>query len=246
MRQLAARALNLIAVSEYTKSRIVKILNRDPDDITVVHNGCHMKGRAGKDEIAAARTVLALPTKRYVLGLSSMESRKNITGVLRAWEAIQQVVPQDIWLVLAGRRADEAVFGKQQNELCLPRVAFTGYVPEEHLAGLYSGASLFVFPSLAEGFGLPLLEAMACGVRCITSNSSSLPEVGGDVVDYVDPLNDGELAGAMLRRLLECTEAPIPYVPVMIRAKRFTWDSAAEKTWMVLKAATSSMPLVCE
>jgi glycosyltransferase involved in cell wall biosynthesis len=240
MRRLAARATHLIAVSEYTKSRIVKLLGTDPSQVTVIHNGCHTRGRSGAGQIHQAKQALKLPTDRYVLSLSSLESRKNLPAILEAWSIIHRQLSPDIWLVLAGPKADEAVYGKQQTAANLPRVLFTGYVPEEHLAGLYSGASLFVFPSLAEGFGLPLLEAMACGVRSIASRTSSLPEVGGDVVDYIDPHSPAELAHAMLKQLQSHHSAPPPFIPAIERAKRFTWDSAAAKTREVLTAALAA------
>lgn len=233
MRRLVAGAVHLIAVSEYTKSRLVKVLGRSPEDITVIHNGCSMKGPADANAIDAAIHTLKIPTRRYVLSLSSLESRKNIKSVLQSWATIHQQLSADTWLVLAGK-ADEAVYARQNLNLDMPRVMTTGYVPEEHLAGLYSGASLFVFPSLAEGFGLPLLEAMACGARCITSRTSSLPEVGGDVVDYVDPLDVAELTRAMLRHLSGTADLPVPFRPAMERAQRFTWDLASDKTTAVI------------
>jgi glycosyltransferase involved in cell wall biosynthesis len=236
MRRLAARAIHLIAVSEYTKSRLVQLLGRDPLQITVIHNGCHTLGRSDPRQISEARRSLNLPTRRYVLSLSSLERRKNLPAILEAWSIIHQQLPGDIWLVLAGPKADEAIYGKQESAVNLPRVMFTGYVPEAHLAGLYSGASLFVFPSLAEGFGLPLLEAMACGVRCIASRTSSLPEVGGDVVDYIDPRSPVELAAGMLKQLRNNPYPSIPFDPGMDRAKRFTWESAASRTREVLAA----------
>lgn len=240
MRQLATRATHLIAVSEYTKARIVKLLHRDPEDITVIPNGCSIKGRASEGQIEAARHALNLPTRRYVLSLSSIEARKNIRSILQAWSTIQEYIPRDIWLVLAGPKANEKVFGSQEVEATLPRVLFTGYVPEEHLAGLYSGASLFVFPSLAEGFGLPLLEAMASGVRCITSKTTSLPEVGGDVVDYVDPLQPAEIARAMMMRLMGDACSTMPYEPAMARAGLFTWKQAASRTDDVIAATLAA------
>ncbi len=240
MRQLASQALHLIAVSEYTKSRLVKLMGRDPDSVTVVHNGL-AEGwkRATDQEIQEARIALGVPTPRYVLSLSSQESRKNLRAVLEAWSHVCTQIPEDTWLVLAGPRVDENVYGVQSLNMHLPRVRFTGYVPEEHLRGLYSGASLFVFPSLAEGFGLPLLEAMACGVRCITSNTSSLPEVGGDVVDYIDPLSVQELADQMLVRLRQRSALQEPFVPGMDRAREFTWDKAARETKAVLEGVVS-------
>ena len=240
MRRLAERAVHLIAVSEYTKSRIVKLLGRDPQQVTVIYNGCHTRGRSDPGQIHEARCALELPTRRYVLSLSSLESRKNLPAILEAWSIIHRQLPEDTWLVLAGPRADVAVYGKQQPAAGLPRVLFTGYVAEQYLAGLYSGASLFVFPSLAEGFGLPLLEAMACGVRCIASGTSSLPEVGGDVVDYIDPRKPAELADAMLKQLRNNPYPSVPFVPAMERAKRFTWEAAASKTRELLGATLAA------
>jgi glycosyltransferase involved in cell wall biosynthesis len=235
MRNLASRAKHLIAVSEYTKSRMVKLLGLNPDMITVVHNGVSPGWvRADETAIQKARVAMRLPPRRYVLSLSSQESRKNLRGVLDAWSYVSKRVSEDTWLVLAGPRADENVYGKQSGFPDLPRVLYTGYVPEEHLCGLYSGASLFVFPSFAEGFGLPLLEAMACGVRCITSSNSSLPEVGGDTVDYIDPHSPRELGDQMLLRLTEKVDCCQPFEPVMARAKEFCWDKAASQTRGVL------------
>jgi glycosyltransferase involved in cell wall biosynthesis len=237
MRRLATRAIHLIAVSEYTKSRIVRLLGRDPDDIMVIHNDTSTLGRATPRKIEEARLALNLPSRRYVLCLSSLESRKNLRLTLEAWASIQPLLPKDTLLVVAGPKADEKVYGKQDLMRDLPNLLFTGYVHDDHLAGLYSGASLFVFPSLGEGFGLPLLEAMACGVRCVTSFNSSLPEVGGDVVDYIDPHNPAELAQVMLKRLREDHDPCIPFQPVIDRSREFSWDTAASKTREVLTTA---------
>lgn len=235
MPRLAAKAVHLIAVSEYTKSRIVALFHKAAEDITVIHNGCNSSGPASEDQIGLARVALNLPG-RYVLSLSSLEKRKNLSGILQGWSAIYKELPEDTWLVLAGPNVAESVYGKQHLLSELPRVLFTGYVPEEHLAGLYSGASLFLFPSVAEGFGLPLLEAMSFGVRCITSATSSLPEVGGDVVTYVDPGDPGDLGRAMLQHLREHPGQPTPYEPAIERARLFTWDRAAGKTKEALTA----------
>ena len=242
MRRLAQRAIHIIAVSEYTKSRIVKLLGRAPESISVIHNGCNTRGRAEESQIGNAAIALKLPSRRYILSLSSLESRKNLKILLAAWKAIHQELPDDVWLVLAGAQADPSVFGLQELDGLLPRVFFTGYVPEEHLAGLYSGANLFVFPSIAEGFGLPLLEAMACGLRCITSSTSSLPEVGGDVVEYVDPSDIKELASCIKNRLRGMRRECEPYLPAMDRASRFTWEIAAARTRETLSSVLAANP----
>jgi glycosyltransferase involved in cell wall biosynthesis len=243
MARLARNSLHLIAVSEYTKSRIVKLLGRNPEEITVIHNGlttgCE---RVGEEKVAAARSALNLPTKRYILRVSSLEKRKNLRTTLEAWARAHESLPADTWLVLAGPVADERVYGEQDLPVGLPRVLYTGWVPEEHLAGLYSGASLFLFPSLAEGFGFPLLEAMACGLRAIVSNNSSLPEVGGDTVAYIDPLDPGSLADAIRSEMAAGAQPGRPFLPAIARARTFSWDRAASYTRMVLEAAASLSP----
>jgi glycosyltransferase involved in cell wall biosynthesis len=208
--QLAAKAVHLIAVSEYTRDRIMKVLGRDASDITVVYNGPSATTRL-TSTLEASKTcaALALPTRRYVLSLSSLEGRKNLPTILAAWREAQRTLPDDVWLVLAGQ---------------------------------HSGASLFLFPSLAEGFGLPLLEAMSCGVRSITSNVSSLPEVGGDAAWYVDPTDVAALASAIRRHLPKENAASTPYIPAIEQASRFSWSDAAQRTQDVLQRAMAAVP----
>lgn len=237
MRRLAAGAMHLIAVSEYTKSRLVKVLGCSPENVTVIPNGCHVGQRAHEDQIGEAAAGLKLPGRRYVLSLGSLERRKNVPALLQAWSEIQAQLPSDLWLVIAGSQPDAAVYGELGSCLSPTRVFYTGYVPEQFLSGLYSGAELFVFPSLAEGFGLPLLEAMACGVRCLSSSSTSLPEVGGEAVRYFDPACPGDLARALGAMLLP--ESPAweagGYRPSVAQARRFSWDAAASKTRQVIE-----------
>ena len=236
-----AQAVHLIAVSEYTKTRIVERLGCDPERISVIPNGlttgCQ---RVEETAMHKARTELKIPSSRYVLTLSSLEPRKNLRTILKSWALLHEWLPSDIWLVVAGAKADQAVYAENEISPDLPRVHFTGYVPDEHLAGLYSGASLFLFPSLAEGFGIPLLEAMACGVRCIASNAPSLQEVGGDAVVYVDALDTKGLTEAIAKEFQLGASRHRPYSPAIARAQRFSWDDAAEKTNNVLVAAANA------
>ncbi len=239
-RRLARTAAHLLAVSEYTKGQLVRLLGVDPERITVVPNGVAPALRPTTTlEAARAGAALALPSRRYLLSVSSLEARKNLRTVLEAWRVAQRSLPDTVWLVLAGASADASVFGRQQIGPVPPRVHFTGYVPEEHLAGLYSGASLFLFPSLAEGFGLPLLEAMSCGVRAVSSDRTSLPEVGGEAAVYVDPLNVRDLAEAIVRTLPAECAAAAPYAPGLRQAARFGWDESAQRVEQVLLAAAA-------
>ncbi len=240
MRRLAKQAVHLIAVSEYTKKRLVTVLGCAPGDVTVIPNGCHVGKRAGQDEVAAAAAGLKLPSRRYVLSLGSLEARKNIGALLQAWAALQAELPADLWLVLAGAPPDPTVYGAQSSARDIPRVHYTGYVPEHFLSGLYSGAELFVFPSLAEGFGLPLLEAMACGVRCLSSCTTSLPEVGGTAARYFNPEQPGDLQYA-LREMLRDESPAGSFQPSLEQASRFSWDAAAASTRFVLEAQAQAL-----
>jgi glycosyltransferase involved in cell wall biosynthesis len=240
--RLVKNAVYLIAVSEYTKSRLVRVLGCDPNRIATIYNGltsgCE---RAAESQVREALAALGVPTRRYILTLASLEPRKNLRTVLEAWSAVHSELPPDVWLVVAGQQAPAHVYAQQELKLSSPRILLTGYVPERHLAGLYTGASLFLFPSLAEGFGLPLLEAMACGTRAVTSNTSSLPEVGGDVVSYVDPLDVRGLGKMIRRHLTDAAQDSLPFTPAMERARRFDWRSSSAQTQCVLEQAANSI-----
>ncbi len=241
-RRLARSAMHLLAVSEYTKSRLTDLLGIHPDRITVAHNGASSALKPTTTfEAARAGAALALPSRRYVLSVSSLESRKNLRTLLTAWREALPSLPDAVWLVLAGPQPDARVFGSQQLGPVPPRVHFTGYVPDEHLAALYSGASLFCFPSLAEGFGLPLLEAMSCGLRAVSSNRASLPEVGGKAAVYVDPLDADAMARAIVQTLQKDSAAAAPWTPGLEQSARFSWDRSARIVEGVLAKAAESV-----
>ncbi len=246
-RRLARTAVHLLAVSEYTKGRLVELLGVDSERITVAPNGVSpaLKPTTGL-EAARAGAALALPSRRYVLSVSSLESRKNLRTLLAAWREALPALPDTVWLVLAGPRPDAQVFGRQELGPAPPRVHFAGYVPDEHLAALYWCASLFVFPSLAEGFGLPLLEAMSCGLRAVSSDRASLPEVGGGAVVYVDPLDRGAMARAIVQTLRKDSAASAPWAPGLEQAAKFNWDRSARIVEAVLlqEAEASHAPAV--
>ena len=136
----------------------------------------------------------------------------------------------DVPFVLCGDGAQRAALEERVAKQSMRNVHFTGYVEEEDLPALYNGASLFVFPSLYEGFGLPVLEAMACGTPVITSNTSSLPEVAGDAAILVDPENVEAIVEAMRRVLADRALAAELQAKGLERAKQFTWERTARET----------------
>jgi glycosyltransferase involved in cell wall biosynthesis len=238
-RQLAHTADHIIAVSEYTKRRLMERFAVDASKVTVVYNGVDANWFSTSRESApAARAALHLPSARYLLSVGSFEPRKNLKTLLAAWEMVVGELPSDLWLVVSGS-CDENVYQSARLNEWPARVFRTGYVSDESLPGLYAGSLGFVYPSLAEGFGLPPLEAMACGVPVLTSNTTALPEVCSSAALYFDPTNARELAQAI--QLLVSNQNLQRKLSILghERAARFNWERTAEQTLQVLRTIAS-------
>jgi glycosyltransferase involved in cell wall biosynthesis len=239
--RLARRVRQILTVSQFSKGRIADICHVPADKIQVVHNGVDAHFRpATAEEIIAARAKLNLP-ENYVLSVGSLEPRKNLPRLLEAWKLIQEQLTSNQQdhpkLVLVGTTA--AVFASAKLEAPSDSVVLTGYVPDEMLPALYSGAAAFVYPSLYEGFGLTVLEAMACGTPVICSSTTSLPEVAGDAAVLVDP-SDTAAIGQAIQNLLADEHLRISLRSRgLARAQQFTWDRAAAETWQVLENAAN-------
>jgi glycosyltransferase involved in cell wall biosynthesis len=164
------------------------------------------------------------PARPYFLFVGTLEPRKNITRLMEAWREVRKT--QEVDLVLAGRAREE--FAAPASE---PGLRVLGAVPEEKLAALYSGAIAFVYPSLYEGFGLPVLEAMQCGATVITSRDPAIMEVSGGAAVHVDANDVRALAEAMRERPLRRGES-------LKRAAQFSWSMTAQKTREVYDAAS--------
>ena len=237
--RLARRVRQILTVSHFSKDRIAEICRVPPEKIQVVHNGVDSRFRpATPEEIAAVRTKFNLP-ENYVLSVGSLEPRKNLPRLLEAWKLVEEQLTSNQQgqkavskLVLVGTTA--AVFASAKLAAPVESVVLTGYVPDELLPALYSGAAAFVYPSLYEGFGLTVLEAMACGTPVICSSTTSLPEVAGDAAILVDP-NDVAAIGQAIANLLgdEHLRSSLR-ARGLARAQQFTWDRAAAETWQVL------------
>jgi len=206
----------IITVSHFTANQVHQLLHVERERLRVVHHGVKIpKPRAAEP-----------PKERIVLHVGAIQTRKNIRRLIEAF----RILPNDWKLVLAG----SAGYGAEQ-ELARAddRVRITGFVDEDQLDDLYRRASIFVFPSLDEGFGMPVLEAMAYQVPVIASNVSALPEVCGDAAILIDPLNSDQIA-AELKRLSVDTELSKKLRELGLeRAALFTWDKAARQTWDV-------------
>jgi glycosyltransferase involved in cell wall biosynthesis len=222
----ARRAAHLIADSQATRRDLVQLYAVPDDKITVVYPG--RDESLGRVDPAAVRAKYNLP-ERYLLHVGTLQPRKNL---LRLIEAANHQSPVSS-LVLAGRPGWLA-----QPILAAARAAGVRVldgVPDEDLAGLYSGAAAFVFPSLYEGFGFPVLEAMACGTPVICANTSSLPEVAGEAALTVDPLDAGALAAAIARVLADSALRDSLIAKGYEQIKRFAWERAAREALAILE-----------
>ena len=232
---LARSAQHVIAVSEFTRSRVIDAFGLKPEKVSLVLNGIGPEFTPRTDEeIDRVKTRLGLAAKPYVLYVGSLEPRKNLQGLLTAWTRVQPKCP-DIQLVITGlNKGGSKVFAAVPIDKIPSGVFFTGYVEDADLPALYSGAVVFVYPSLYEGFGLPPAEAMACGTPVITSKGTSLSEVVGSAALLVDPENPESIADAILRVAASESLGTEMRRTGLARVPQFNWDDAATQTWRIL------------
>ncbi len=219
-RYSARRATTILADSEATKRDLVANYHTNPQKIHVVYPGVEGLTRAPADDIAHVRARYHLP-ERYLLFLGTLQPRKNITRLVQAYRASH---PADVALVLAGRR------GWLPLQIEAEGVIETGFIADADVAALYSGSLALVFPSLYEGFGFPVIEAMRCGVPVLTSNTSSLPELAGDAALLVDPLDVAQIAEGIARIVADAGLRETLIAKGYTQAARFTWNAAAAQT----------------
>jgi glycosyltransferase involved in cell wall biosynthesis len=236
----AARgASHVITDSAYSRDEIMVHLAIPGAQVTAIHLAAAPQYREQSEFLMdmAIRRKYNLPDV-YVLYLGGFALHKNVTTLLHAYTYVAQAMGEDYPLVLAGRKPEpgpnvpgyEAYL--QQNQLT-DFVRWIGYVDEEDKPAVYRGALCFAFPSRYEGFGLPPLEAMACGVPVVTTNASSLPEVVGQAAFAVDPDDERQLAGAIISVLIQEEFAADLRNKGLQQAASFTWEETATKTLLV-------------
>jgi glycosyltransferase involved in cell wall biosynthesis len=236
--ELLKRVRRVITISRYSQERLLALAPIEQSKVAVVYGGVgdsfHPRPA---DESARVRSKLGIRSPHYLLSLSALEPRKNIRRVLAAWSSCVARLPDDIWLVVAGASAPRNVFSSFEMGELPPRVHFAGFVADADLPALYSGALALVYVSLYEGFGLPALEAMACGTVPIVSDNTSLPEVVGDGGIYVDPFDPDQIAAAIERVVDDSALRAALRARAGQQSRRFSWTRAAAQTWTVLREA---------
>lgn len=234
------RSRVILCVSECVRQIGIRDFGLDPKRLTVVHHGVdpafYPRSKERSARFLAAQYGIDRP---YALFVGQMKARKNIIGILQAFERVRAWGDSELCLVLAGRRGrtsdgmDEVI-----SRLRLDRhVIELGHVRQEHLPELYSAAEMLIFPSLFEGFGFPVIEAMACGTPVVTSNVSALPEVAGSAALLVDPNSVEEIAAAMARLRGDLELQSTLRTLGLARAREFTWKRAAEQTCLAYQQA---------
>ena len=235
-----AEAQRIIADSQATRGDLIALAGADPARIRVVYPGCDARfrplDRAAARATVAQRFALHEP---YVLHVGTLEPRKNLITLLRAFAALRDTTAAGHRLVLVGQRGwlYKPIFAAidalgLSGHMCIIETA-----QDEDLPALYAAADLFVYPSLYEGFGLPVLEAMACGTPVVTSNRSALPEVAGDAALLVDPADDRALAESMARALADAALRNSMAERGLARARTFSWRRCARETLAVYEEA---------
>lgn len=236
------RAERVITISEDARRDVIELCGVAPERVTAILLAADARfAPAGAADVEAFRRRQGLP-ERFVLYQGTLQPRKNVETLVRAYALLRSQGNDDHILVLAGPRGwqHEPIFDLIRQLGLEGAVMFPGFVPDDDLPLWYSSATVFAFPSRYEGFGLPLLEAMACGTPVVSSNASSLPEVVGDAGLLVDP-SDAEGLSGSLRRLLE-DEALRSSLSAAgrARAQTFSWRRTASETVQVYREVLGS------
>ena len=236
LRQLAPpsfrRASHVIAISEHTRQDVIRLCGVSPERVTAIHLAADARfSPADPNAVAQFRRELRVP-ESYILYMGTLEPRKNVATLVRAYAELRRMNHVSHTLVLAGARGwqYEPIFALVRELGLQKHVWFPGFIPAEEQALWYTAADVFAYPSLYEGFGLPVLEAMACGTPVVASNSSSLPEVVGEAGVLVEPTNVRALAEALAQLLENDSHRAKLREAGLARARSFSWRRTAEET----------------
>jgi glycosyltransferase involved in cell wall biosynthesis len=242
VRRSAREASQVIALSEHARKDIIETYNIPPERVTAIPlaAAAHFRPIRNDEELQRLRQTYGIEGE-YILSVGAIQPRKNLSRLVAAYSRLRRAKPEGNLpkLVLAGKCAwlyEETLRTIKALQVS-DSVLLTGYVPESDLPVLYSGALCFVYPSYFEGFGLPPLEAMKCGVPVIVGNRTSLPEVVGDAGILVDPFNADAIAGAMDNLISDSNLRAELSIRGLARANLFDWRETALQTLTVYQRA---------
>lgn len=237
----SARAAELVITDTASaKHDLVMTYRLAPDKISVTHYAAAPQYQRIRDEGAIEQIRMHYGTgARFILAVGNLQPRKNLERLIRAFAQAQPEHALPHKLVIVGQRLWQDAPILQAARGLGDKVILTGYVPAADLPLLYNAAEIFVYPSLYEGFGLPVLEAMACGTPVITSNVSSLPEIAGDAAHLVDPYNVSEIAAALVRVSQDEAYRAELSGRGLAQARLYSWERTAQQTLAVYRAAAA-------
>src|ERR1041384_2123257 len=245
VRHTARKAAQILTLSEFSRRDIVDTYRIAPDRVSVTPAAApsHFKPIEDETELRKIREIYGIE-RDYILSVSSIQPRKNLIRLIEAYSCLRGLRPEGKLpqLVLVGKRGwlDNETFRAAQRHSANNDIAFTGYVAENDLPALYSGATCFVYPSFFEGFGLPILEAMQCGAPVIGGNRTSIPEVVGNAGLLFDPFNTNSLVQALTRVLDDLEYRTALRTRGLARAQEFDWKQTALMTLQAYQKAAVS------
>ena len=224
------RAAFVLTLSEFSKQDIVRRYRVPPDKVVVTYLAADAMFRPLQDPVRLAEVRTRYGTgERFILCVGNLQPRKNVRTLIDAYVRLRRADATRARLVIVGRKvwSHDDIFAAARESGYEEALVFTDYVPDDDLVALYNAAEVFVYPSLFEGFGLPPLEAMACGTPVVTSNTSALPETVGDAALTVDPRDAEALATALARVLDDADLRARLAERGLHRAQSFSWERTA-------------------
>lgn len=230
------RCAAIITVSRFECRRIRETLQLDASRLLAIHNGygTHFK----PIDQPYAITSRYLQEKDYLLFLGNTDPKKNTPRTLKAYGLYVQQTPNPLPLLVADLAPDyiNQVLTDIDMPFIRPLLRYSGYIPNTDLPAIYSGAKVFLYTSLRESFGIPLLEAMACGTPVVTSNTSSMPEVAGDAALFANPADEKDIASQLITLLTDEKTRQTMVLKGLERVKDFSWEATAKATFEVYQS----------